>query len=91
MRRLQPLTLLFVLLGAVPVAVGGAGLASFLLLRAGYGFLVGALLPLLMLLLIVGSLGAVLGVAAGGTRQGARRGEETHGEPPRGGSSRGRE
>ncbi len=85
MRRIHPLTLLFILLGAVPVAVGVAGLASFLLLRAGYEFLVWALLPLLALLLIAGCLGVVLGMAAGGTRQGAgrRKEERTRGERPR--------
>ena len=36
----RPLILLFVLLVTVPLLVGGAGVASFLLLRAGYGVLV---------------------------------------------------
>ena len=85
MRRIHPITLLFVLLGVVPLLVGGAGVASFLLLRAGYDFLVWGLLPLVVLLLIAGSLGAVLGMAAGGDPPGAGRKEEK----PRGGVNRG--
>lgn len=69
MRRIHSLTLLFILLGAVPVVIGGAGLVSYLLWRAGYGFLVWALLPFAASLLLVGVLGAALGLAAGGTRK----------------------
>ena len=60
----RPLALLFVLLVTVPLLVGGAGLASFLLLRAGYGVLVWGLLPLLGLLVISGAFGAAIGRAA---------------------------
>ena len=60
----RPLTLLLVLLVTVPLLVGGAGAASLLLLRAGYGVLVWGLLPLLGLLLISGALGAAIGRAA---------------------------
>ena len=60
----RPLTLLFVLVVTVPLLVGGAGAASLLLLRAGYGVLVWGLLPLLALLLISGALGAAIGRAA---------------------------
>jgi len=66
MDRTHAKTMLFVLLGTVPVVVVGAGLISFLLLRAGYGFVVGALLPFAVSLLLVAALGAVLGRAAGG-------------------------
>ena len=60
----RPLTLLLVLVVTVPLLVGGAGAASLLLLRAGYGVLVWGLLPLLGLLLISGALGAAIGRAA---------------------------
>ncbi len=79
MRRLHPLTLLFILLGAVPLIVGGAGLVSYLLWRAGYGFLVWGLLPFAASLLLVGVLGAVLGLSAGG----ARGATEKNGDAPR--------
>ena len=97
MRRTRPFALLFILLGAVPVVVGGAGLASFLLLRAGYGLLVGGLLPLLVAILIAAGLGAILGRAAGGTSPEVERsnssekkpsGESPREEPSRGGSNR---
>jgi len=87
-RRARPTVFLFILLGAVPVAVGAAGLASFLLLRAGYSFLVWGLVPFLALLLLAGVLGTVLGLAAGGAPPGARRREGARGDPPRRGSRR---
>ena len=59
---------MFVLLGTVPLVVVGAGLVSFVLLRAGYGLVVGALLPFAVSLLLVAILGAALGRAAGRTR-----------------------
>lgn len=59
--------LLFVLIGVVPLAVGGAGIASFLLQRAGYDVAVWAVLPFLGLLAFVLVLGAVLGRMASGT------------------------
>ena len=68
MGRLHPITLLLVLLVAVPLVVGGAGLVSFLLLRAGYGYVVGGVLPFLVSLLAVGVVGALLGRAASGRR-----------------------
>ena len=60
----RPLALLFLLLVTVPLLVGGAGVASFLLLRAGYGVVVWALVPLLALLVLAGVLGVVIGRAA---------------------------
>jgi hypothetical protein len=63
--RAHAKTMLFVLIGAVPLVVAGAGVASLLLLRAGYGFVVGALLPFAVSLLLVAILGATLGRAAG--------------------------
>lgn len=68
MRNANPLTLLLVLVCAVPLVVGAAGLASFLLLRAGYGYVVGGGLPLLACLLIAGVLGALLGGVASRNR-----------------------
>lgn len=64
----RPLVLLFVLLVTVPLLVGGAGVASFLLLRAGYGVLVWGLLPFLVLLALAGMLGIFIGRAARVTR-----------------------
>jgi len=61
--------MLLVLISVVPLVVAGAGLASFLLLRAGYGLVIGALLPFAVSLLLAAALGAVLGRAAGGQRQ----------------------
>jgi hypothetical protein len=58
--------MLFVLIGTVPLVVVGAGLVSFLLLRAGYSLVVGALLPFAVSLLLVAALGTALGRAAGG-------------------------
>jgi hypothetical protein len=66
MDRTHAKTMLFILLGTVPLIVVGAGLASFLLLRAGYGLVVGALLPFAVSLLIVAALGLALGHTAGG-------------------------
>lgn len=67
----------------------GAGLVSFLLLRAGHGFLVWGLLPLLALLLVALVLGAVLWWAAGGTLPGVGRKQESRDSASRGGSRRG--
>ncbi len=69
MDRAHAKRMLFVLIGAVPLVVAGAGVASFLLLRAGYGLVVGALLPFAVSLLLVAILGAALGRAAGRTRR----------------------
>jgi hypothetical protein len=67
----------------------GAGLASFLLLRAGYGFLVWGLLPFLTLLLAALVLGAVLWWAAGGTLPGIGQKQESRSDSSRGGPRRG--
>ena len=47
MKNLRPQILLAVLVGAVPLAVLCAGAVAFLLLRAGYGFFIWAVLPFL--------------------------------------------
>jgi uncharacterized membrane protein len=69
MDRAHAKTMLFVLIGVIPLVVAGAGVASFLLLRAGYGLVVGALLPFATALLLAAVLGAVLGRTAGGRRR----------------------
>ena len=79
MRHVRPIVLLYLLLGVVPLLVGGAGLASYLLLRAGYGFLVWGLLPFLSLLLISLALCGLVWWAAGGTLPGAGRGRNLRG------------
>ena len=62
-------TMLFVLIGAVPLLVAGAGVASFLLLRADYGLVVGGLVPFAISLVLVAMLSAALGRAAGTRRR----------------------
>jgi len=64
MSRMHPQTLLFVLLGAVPIVVAGAGVAAFLLMIAGYSVLVWAVVPFVGSLLIVAALAFVLSRAA---------------------------
>lgn len=56
--------LLLILVAAIPVAVLLAGLATFLLLRSGYGLIVSGLLPFLGLTVVAGALGLLLGRAA---------------------------
>jgi uncharacterized protein (DUF58 family) len=63
-RGVHPKTLLFILIGVVPLAVAVTGVVSFLLQRAGYGAAVWALLPFLGLILVAAVIGAVLGRAA---------------------------
>ena len=77
---MNPQTLLLVLIGAVPLVVAVAAVAAVLLLRAGYGLLLGALLPFVISMLVIAALGVFLGRAARG-----RQGPE---EPP--GPSEGR-
>ena len=84
MRNLQPLNLLLILLGAVPLIVGGSGLVSYFLWRAGYGFLIWGLLPFAASLLLVGVLGAVLGLAAGGIRGAPEENDDAPRKGPRG-------
>ena len=87
MRRISPRMFPLVLFGGVLLlSLLGAvtGVASFLLLRAGYGFLVWGLLPPLALLLVAIVIGVVLWRTAGGRLQGAGRpDEEPRGEPSR--------
>jgi hypothetical protein len=85
-RRISPYILVFILTGAVLLLAllgGGAGVAAFLLLRAGYGFLVWGLLPPLALILAAAILGAGLWWAAGSFRH--NTGEGSAKDPGRGG------
>ncbi|MDQ3864737.1 MAG: hypothetical protein M3317_14800 [Actinomycetota bacterium] len=84
MNRMHPQTLLFVLVGSVPLVVAGAGALAFLLRRAGYDFLVWAVVPFLASLLIVAALALVLSRAARGSRGQDGRGRSE-------GQSRGRD
>ena len=82
---MHPKTLLLILSGAVPLVVVGAGAASFLLLRAGYGLLVGGVVPFAVSLLLAAALGAVLGRAASSRRgQEGRRPQDKEQARPRG-------
>ncbi len=74
MNRMHAQTLLFVLLGTVPLVVAGAGVIAFLLMRAGYGVLVWAVMPFVASLLVVAALAFVLSRAAGGLRGRGERG-----------------
>jgi hypothetical protein len=80
MNRLRPETLLFVLLGTVPLVVAGAGVAAFLLMRAGFGFLVWGVVPFVASLLAVAALSFALSRAARVGRdespEGRRRGRD---------------
>ena len=95
---MNPRVLPLFLLGAVLLlAVLGtaAGFASFLLLRAGYGFVVYGLLPPLVLLLFSAVLIVIVWRVTGGPRPGGGRGErqdgpgEPGGEPGEKGPGRG--
>jgi hypothetical protein len=74
--------LLFVLLGTVPLVVGGAGVAAFLLMRAGFGFLLWGVVPFVASLLVVAALSFALSRAARAGRdrdefsEGPRRGRD---------------
>ncbi|MDP9409051.1 MAG: hypothetical protein M3P70_00860 [Actinomycetota bacterium] len=80
MNRMPPQTLLLVLIGAVPLVVAAAGLAAFLLMRAGYGLLFWAVLPFVASMLIIAVLGVFLGRAAGG-RRGPEEPKPSEGRP----------
>ena len=84
MNRMHPQTLLFILVGAVPLVVAGAGVVAFMFMRSGYGILVWAVVPFLASLLIVAALAFVLSRAARagrgqderGSSEGRRRGRD---------------
>lgn len=64
----RQMKLLYTLIAVIPAVVLGAGLAAFLLLRAGYGPLVWGVLPFLGMLAVAGVIGLILGRAATGQR-----------------------
>jgi hypothetical protein len=84
MRRISPTALPLVLLGVVlllPLFGGLAGVVSFLLLRAGYGFVVWGVLPFLALLLVTLVFGALVWRATGGALPGIGRRDRTEEKP----------
>lgn len=84
MRRISPTALPLVLLGVVLLlSLFGAlaGVVSFLLMRAGYGFVVWGILPFLALLLVALVLGAIVWRAAGGALPGIGRRDRTEEKP----------
>jgi hypothetical protein len=80
--RMRPETFLFLLLGTVPLVVAGAGVAAFLLMRAGFGFLVWGVVPFVASLLAVAAISFLLSRAArigrggDGSSEGRRRGRD---------------
>jgi hypothetical protein len=80
--RMRPETFLFLLLGTVPLVVAGAGVAAFLLMRAGFGFLVWGVVPFVASLLAVAAISFLLSRAArigrggDGSSGGRRRGRD---------------
>jgi hypothetical protein len=82
MNRMHPQTLLFVLLGTVPLVVAGAGVAAFLLMRAGFGFLIWGVVPFMASLVVVAAVSFLLSRAARvgrggeGSSEGRRRGRD---------------
>ena len=77
MNRVNPQTLLLILVLVVPLVVACGIVVAFLLLRAGYGLLVGGLLPFVASMLLIAVIGVLLGRAAGGS---GRNGEEEPGD-----------
>ena len=58
---MSPRTLLFVLVAAVPLVVTVAVVVALLLMRAGFGVLIWAVLPFMASMLVIAALGAFLG------------------------------
>ena len=65
MNRANPRALLLILVLAVPLVVACGLVVAFLLLRAGYGLLVGGLVPFAASMVVIAVIGAFLGRAAG--------------------------
>ncbi len=95
MRRISPALLRLVLLGGVLLLSlfgVGAGVVSFLLLRAGYGLVVWGVLPFLTLVVVAVTFGVAVWRLTRGSSQGIGRtgnSEEKPREGPRRGGSRG--
>ncbi len=73
---MRPRTLLLVMISVVPVIVALAFVVAVLLQRAGFGWVVWALLPFVASMAVVGVLGVLLGRAATRGPQGGRRSQE---------------
>jgi hypothetical protein len=89
MRRTSPALLPLVLFGAVLLLSlfgAGAGVVSFFLLRAGYGFVVWGVLPFLALVLVALVLGAAVWRLAGGKLPGIGHSDDPEEKPRREGS-----
>jgi hypothetical protein len=82
MNRMHPQTLLIILLVTVPLVVAGAGVAAFLLMRAGFGFLIWGVVPFVSSLVAVAAISFLLSRAARADRgrdeppEGRRRGRD---------------
>ncbi len=73
---MRPRTLLFVMISVVPVIVALAFVAAVLLQRAGFGWVVWALLPFAVSMVATGGLGVLLGRAATRRAQEGRSGRD---------------
>ena len=95
MRRFSPAGFPLVLIGALVLLSlfgAGAGVVSFLLLRAGYGLVVWGVLPFLTLVVVAVTFGVAVWRLTRGNSQGIGRTgnpEEKPREGPRRGGSRG--
>jgi predicted phage tail protein len=77
MEGMRPRTLLFVMVSVVPVIVALAFVVAVLLQRAGFGWVVWALLPFAASMVVIGVLGVLLGRAATrSTPDGRRSGKD---------------
>jgi hypothetical protein len=86
MRRISPTVLPLVLFGVVLLLSlfgAGAGVISFFLLRAGYGFVVWGVLPFLALVLVALVLGTAVWRLAGGKLPGIGRSDDPEEKPRR--------
>ena len=79
MNRANPQTLLLILVLVVPLVVACGLVLAFLLLRAGYGLLVGGLVPFAATMLLIAVIGVFLGRAAGGSRGSGEEGQGDEG------------
>ena len=89
MRRISPAALRLALFGGVlflSLFGAGTGVVAFLLLRAGYGFVVWGVLPFLALVLVVMVFGAVVWRLTRGNLTDTRRSGSPEEKPRREGS-----
>jgi hypothetical protein len=78
----RPSTLLLILLVTIPLLVAVAGIVAVVLIRAGYGIVVGLVVPSLTLSVAVVVLGTFLGRAA--NRRARQEDNERRGRKKRG-------